>query len=78
MDQTVFQILSGAVVPSIYAIIRMYSSISVLQANYKNMNAELQETKQHHNFELNQMTDKIEKRMDKLEELLQKLLTQGR
>jgi len=73
MDNMVFQVLSGSTLPVIIALIKMYSDIRVLNANLTNLNLELQETKLHHNAEINQITDRIDRKFDKLESLIQEL-----
>lgn len=75
MDESllIFKIASGLIIPSIIGIVKLYADFKVLKNSHENLNHELQEYKKHQKEDLDTLGDRIDKRFEKLEHLLEKL-----
>ena len=68
-------ISSSLLVPSIIGLVKLYADVRVLKNEQTNLNAELQEFKTQTNHYVDSLGNRIEKRLDKLENLIEKLFT---
>jgi hypothetical protein len=74
----IYKIGSGLIIPSIIGMVKIYADLKVLKNSHENLNEELQEYKKQQNESVTNLGDRIDKRMDKLETLIEKLFTYDR
>lgn len=63
------EIALGIVVPTIIGLIKIYGDVRVLRADHKSMQSEINEFK----INIKDSDDKLDRRFDKLENLIEKL-----
>lgn len=71
-------IASALLVPSIIGLVKLYADSKVLKNEVSNLNAELQDFKTSTNHYVDSLGNRIEKRLDKLETLIEKLFAYDR